>query len=190
MKKPSMRNKICSITLRLSVILCLCLAMSLTFWPSMQATAAGTTGMITTLVVVLEIPFLIFCGDRIYNRMPILKWMWLGMLITGVRFVALSYVTNPVIILLTQLPAVALFACIEFFPVLYLSRSVDKEVLSTAQSVLQMVSFGLARIVGTSVGGFLAEMMSLGEVFRLNGWMLVAAAAVLFYPLVKKRRAA
>ena len=150
----------------------------------------GTTGLITTLVVVLEIPFLLFLGDKVYKKFPILTWMWLGMLITGIRFVALSYVTNPVIILLTQLPAVALFACIEFFPVLYLSRSVDKEVLSTAQSVLQMVSFGLARIVGTSVGGFLAEMMSLGEVFRLNGWMLVAAAALLFFPLVKKRRAA
>ena len=35
-------------------------------------------------------------------------------------------VTEPWVILLTQLPAVALFACIEFFPVLYLSRSVDR----------------------------------------------------------------
>lgn len=150
----------------------------------------GTTGLITTLVVILEIPFLLFLGDKIYNRLPILKWMWLGMLINGVRFVALSYASSPWIILLTQLPAVALFACIEFFPVLYLSRSVDKEVLSTAQSMLTMVSFGLAKIVGTSVGGFLAESMSLGQVFRLNGWMLVVAAAALYIPLIRKRKAA
>ena len=47
MKKPSMRKKNFGISLRLSVILCLCLVLSLIFWPSMQATAAGTEGMIT-----------------------------------------------------------------------------------------------------------------------------------------------
>lgn len=150
----------------------------------------ATTGLITTLVVILEIPFLLFLGDRIYKKLPILSWMWLGVLINGVRFAALSYARSPWVILLTQLPAVALFACIEFFPVLYLSRSVDKEVLSTAQSVLQMVSFGLAKIVGSSVGGFLAEQVGIGQVFRMNGFMLIAAALLLYIPLMKRRRAA
>lgn len=145
----------------------------------------GVTGVITTLTVVLEIPFLFF-GDRLFGRMSIFKWMWLGLLVNGLRFFALSFAREPMLILLTQLPSVALFACFEFFPILYLGRLVDKEVSSSAQSVLQMTSFGLARIVGASAGGAMAEMLGIGPVFRLGGAVLLAAALITFIPLCKR----
>ena len=56
----------------------------------------------------------------------------------------------------------------------------------SAQSVLQMTSFGLARIVGASVGGAMAEAIGIGMVFRLGGFMLLAAAAVTFVPLCRR----
>lgn len=145
----------------------------------------GVTGVITTLTVALEIPFLFF-GDRLFGRMSIFKWMWLGLLVNGLRFFALSFARAPMLILLTQLPSVALFACFEFFPVLYLGRLVDKEVSSSAQSVLQMTSFGLARIVGASAGGAMAEVLGIGPVFRLGGAMLLAAALITFIPMCKR----
>ena len=49
---------------------------------------------------------------------------------------------------------------------------------------------GLAKIVGSSVGGFLAEQVGIGQVFRMNGFMLIAAALLLYIPLMKRRRAA
>lgn len=139
----------------------------------------SVTGIITTLTVVMEIPFLIFFGDRIFKKLTIIQWMWLGLIINGLRFVALSYVRSPLVILLTQLPSVALFACFEFFPVLYLKEIVGKEVLSTAQSVFQMTSFGLARIVGASAGGMLAQALGIAPVFRMGGVMLLVCAAVM-----------
>lgn len=145
------------------------------------------TGVITMLTMVMEIPFLYF-GDRLYRRMSIFKWMWLGLAISGLRFAALSFARAPMVILLTQLPSVALFGCFEFFPVIWLGQRMDKEISSTAQSVLQMTSFGLARIVGASVGGAMAEAIGIGMVFRLGGFMLLAAAAVTFVPLCKKMK--
>jgi len=145
----------------------------------------GVTGVITTLTVVLEIPFLFF-GDRLFKRMSIFKWMWLGLLVNGLRFVALSFARAPMLILLTQLPSVALFACFEFFPALWIGQQVSHEVSSSAQSVLQMTSFGLARIVGASAGGAMAEMLGIGPVFRLGGAMLLAAALITFIPLCKR----
>ena len=145
----------------------------------------SVTGVITTLTVVMEIPFLFF-GDRFYRRMSIFKWMWLGLLINGLRFTALSFAKAPVLILLTQLPSVALFACFEFFPVIYLGETMSRELSSSAQSVLQMTSFGLARIVGASVGGAMAEVMGIGMVFRLGGCMLLAAAVCSYVPLCQR----
>ena len=148
----------------------------------------SVTGIITTLTVVMEIPFLFF-GDRLFRRTSIFKWMWLGLLITGLRFAALSFVRTPLLILLTQLPSVALFACFEFFPALYIGQHLDREISSSAQSVLQMTSFGLARIVGSSMGGALSEQLGIGMVFRLGGFMLLAAAACSYFPLCQKRQA-
>ena len=145
----------------------------------------GVTGVITTLTVVMEIPFLFF-GDRLFSRMSIFKWMWLGLLVNGLRFFALSFAHTPVVILLTQLPSVALFACFEFFPALWIGQQVSREVSGSAQSVLQMTSFGLARIVGSSAGGALAELLGIGMVFRLSGALLLAAALITFIPLCKK----
>ena len=145
----------------------------------------AVTGVITTLTVVMEIPFLFF-GDRFYRRMSIFKWMWLGLLVNGLRFAALSFAKAPALILLTQLPSVALFACFEFFPVIYLGETMSKELSSSAQSVLQMTSFGLARIVGASLGGAMAEVLGIGMVFRLGGFMLLAAAACAYVPLFRK----
>ena len=119
--------------------------------------------------------------------MSIYRWMWIGFVINGLRFLALSYARTPALILLTQLPSVALFACFEFFPALYLSTIVDKELLSSAQSVYQAVSFGLARILGASLGGVLAQALGIAPVFRLSGAMLLIVSLVSFIPLFKKR---
>ena len=147
----------------------------------------AATGVITTLTVVMEIPFLLFFGDRLLKKMSIYRWMWIGFVINGLRFLALSYARTPALILLTQLPSVALFACFEFFPALYLSTIVDKELLSSAQSVYQAVSFGLARILGASLGGVLAQALGIAPVFRLSGAMLLIVSLVSFIPLFKKR---
>lgn len=144
-------------------------------------------GVITTLSVIMEIPFLFF-GDKLFKKMPIWKWMWVGLVITGLRFAALSYARSPLIILLTQLPSVAMFACFEFFPAIYLSGAVDKELLGSAQNVYQVVAFGVSRILATLIGGAISEAVGLGMVFRGVGVMLLLAAALGYMPMWKRSR--
>ena len=87
---------------------------------------------------------------------------------------------------MAQLLGISQLACFEFFPYVYPGRVASKELLSTVQSTYQMISFGIARIVGNLLGGFVADATSIPTVFAINGIMLLAVAAMLFVPLRRK----
>lgn len=145
------------------------------------------TGVITMLSVSLEVPFLLF-GDRLMKRMSIWKWMWIGLIINGLRFVLLSIVRTPALIVLSQIPSVALLACFEFFPAIYLNRAVDKELRGTVQNTYTLIAFGASRIVGALLGGFIADAAGIPTVFAINGTLLLSAAVVFFLPLRRHAR--
>ena len=144
------------------------------------------TGVISTLAVSLEIPFLLF-ADRLMKKLPIWTWMWIGLAVNSVRFLALSVVRAPGLILAAQILSVFQLSCFEFFPFVYLGRIAPKELLSTVQSTYQMVAFGVSRIVSSLLGGLIADYTGIHAVFGINGALLLAAAVLLFVPL--RRRA-
>ena len=145
------------------------------------------TGLITTLAVSLEIPFLLF-GDKLMKKLSIWKWMWIGLIVNGLRFVVLSIVRTPVLIVLSQIPSVFLLACFEFFPAIYLNKAVNKELRGTVQNTYTLIAFGASRIVGSLLGGFIADATSIPTVFAINGALLLLAAVVFFVPLRRRAR--
>lgn len=145
------------------------------------------TGVITILSVILEIPFLMV-GDKLYKKLTFWQWLWIGMLLNGIRFFGLSCTTSPVAIIVIQILSVSHLACYEFFPTIFLSTSVDKELASTAQTVYQTVAYGAGRIVGTLLGGVLADAIGIASVFRAGGVLLIAAAVLTFVPLCRRMR--
>ena len=145
----------------------------------------AVTGALTIISVVLEIPFLLV-GDKLYKRFSIFKWLWIGLLLTAVRFIALSYAKTPLFIMLSLLPCVFIMISFEFYPSIYLSRTVSRELAGSAQNVYQTVTYGAARIAGALLGGMLAERIGIALVFRAGGFLLLFAAAVTFIPLCRK----
>ena len=145
------------------------------------------TGLITMLAVSLEVPFLLF-GDKLMKKLSIWKWMWIGLIVNGLRFVVLSIVRTPVLIVLSQIPSVFLLACFEFFPAIYLNKAVDKELRGTVQNTYTLIAFGASRIVGSLLGGFIADATSIPTVFAINGALLLLAAVVFFVPLRRRAR--
>ena len=145
------------------------------------------TGLITTLSVMLELPFLLF-GDRIMKRFSVWTWMTLGLLVGSVRFFLLSAVRSPALIVAASMLSIANLACFEFIPFVYLGRVTRKELQGSAQSVYQMISFGIARIVGALLGGVIADAAGIPRVYALLGGLLLCAAAVFYVPM--RRQAA
>ena len=142
----------------------------------------AVTGVITTLSVILEIPFLLF-GDRIMKRFPVWTWLIIGLCFGAVRFFLMSVVRTPVLIVLTQMLSISHLACFEFIPFVYLGRVTQRELLGSVQSVYQMISFGIARIVGALLGGFIADAAGIPTVFGICGALLLATAVVSFAPM-------
>ena len=141
-----------------------------------------TTGFISTLSVVLEIPFLLV-GDKLMKRMSIWRWMMLGLLIGAARFALLAAVRTPVLLILAQLLSIAHLACFEFFPMVWIGQTVRPELQASGQSVLQMISFGTARIVAALTGGWLADKMGIPATYAACAGLMLLSAAGAFFPM-------
>ncbi len=134
------------------------------------------TSIITLLAVILELPFLYF-GDRLYKKTNIWNWLLIGMLFNGVRWLGLAFSKTAVVNILFQLPGVTVLACFEFFPALYLNKRVSPELAGGAQSMLSLVSFGAAKVVGSLIGGQICQYTGIPALFAFFGiWMLVGIA--------------
>ena len=142
----------------------------------------AVAGLIATLSVALEIPFLLV-GDRLMKRLSVWTWLSVGLGIGAVRFALLSVVRAPWAIVLAQSLSIAHLACFEFFPMIHLGRAVSRELQASAQSVLQMISFGVARIVGSLAGGFIADARGIPAVYAMCGALMLVTAVVSFMPM-------
>lgn len=137
------------------------------------------TSIITLLAVILEIPFLCF-GDRLYRKANIWNWLLIGMVCNGIRWLGLAFSTTALPSILFQLLSVTVLSSFEFFPALYLSRRVSPELYGGAQSMLALISFGAAKIVGSLIGGQICQFTGIPALFAFFGvWML--AGCVLFW---------
>ncbi len=148
--------------------------------------STAVAGVITVLSVIFEIPFLLV-GDRLYKKLTIFQWMWLGLLLNALRFVGIALTRSPVVMAIILLPTVFLMICFEFCPAIFLSTAVSKELTGTALSVYQSIGYGIARIVGAMLGGILADRIGIAAVFFWGGSLLVAASALTFVPLWLRR---
>ena len=146
------------------------------------------TGLINTVSVMLEIPFLLF-GDRIMKRFSLWTWMTIGLVLGAIRFLLLSVLRNPALIVLAQLLSIAQLSCFEFFPYIYLGRITRKDLLASAQSVYQMITFGVARILASLVGGAIADAAGIPFVYGVSGAIMAVTAVAFYAPMRRRARA-
>ena len=139
---------------------------------------------ITIISVMLELPFLYF-GDRIAKKLSVWNWLLIGILLNGIRWIGLAYSRSMAAILLFQIPSVTVLACYEYFPALYLNRRVPAELSGSAQNMLAVIMFGVAKVVGSFVGGQVCEYTGIPTMFLILGIMGIAGFAI-FLPVTRK----
>lgn len=181
-------------TLYLYIVILFC-TMSSQFYMSFFTKYLGDLGMgndtvsvITLLSVLPEVLFLIVENKlrRIPHMNSVWKWIWLGMAVNAVRWLLLSVLKQPWQIIIVQLfTAVSVMSCLEFFPALWLARHVDKGLSSSAQSMLNVTSFGVAKLLGSLLGGVICEMTGIPFMFRVFGIMLTIGSIAFFIPMKK-----
>lgn len=139
---------------------------------------------VAILSVMLELPFLFF-GDKLARKTNVWNWLMLGILLNGIRWIGLAFSKHIVTILIFQIPAVTVLACYEYFPALYLNRRVPVELSGSAQNVLAIVMFGVAKVVGSFVGGMVCDLTGIPTMFLILGIMGVTGFAVLM-PITRR----
>lgn len=143
--------------------------------------------VITWVSVFLEIPVLLF-ATRIMRRLSIWQWMIVGYALNGVRwlgFVVAHDLGSWQLLLVAQIPAVTAMACFEFFPALYIGKIIAPELSSSAQTLLTFTSFGIAKVIGSLLGGLISDIVGMRSIFLFFGILLLVAAVALL-PFCRK----
>ena len=136
------------------------------------------------VAILLEAPFLLF-SRRFMRKLRVTQWTLLGFVLTGARFVGIALTRSLPVLVLLQLAAVAVMACFEFYPSLFMNAVAPKELKGSVQSLNVLVTFGLTQLTGSMLGGFLAERLGLQATFGIYGAFLFVALAAFALPATR-----
>jgi len=124
-----------------------------------------------------EAPYLLLSG-RIYRKWGAEKPMIIAAALLAGRWLLLGLAQSPAAALLTQLLHGGGFIVISVSMALWIAEHVPGDLRAGGQALLNMVTFGLARIPGNLLGGWIAGNWGRGRAFLLCAGICAAAAAV------------
>lgn len=148
----------------------------------------GLLGLGYLISAASEAPYLLLSG-RVYRRFGAVKPMCAAALALSLRWLLLGTARSAAVALLSQLLHGGGFIVLSVSMAYWISEHVPASLHASGQMLLNMATFGIARISGNLAGGFLAQVLGRGGVF-LTGAALCTAWDALFigYCYLQKRR--
>ena len=125
-----------------------------------------------------EAPYLLFSA-RVYRRFGAAKPMCAAAGLLAGRWLLLGLARGPVAALLSQLLHGGGFIVITVSMAYWISDQAPDELRASGQALLNMVTFGVARISGNLLGGALAQALGRGGAFIAAAGVCAAAAVLL-----------
>lgn len=150
----------------------------------------GMLGWAMFLSASSEIPFLLF-ADRILKKLGIYLTMTLSAAAAGVRWMLLSSITNPYVILPLQLMHGLTFIVFSYSMSTYINKNVPKELKASGQALNGLVNLGVARILGSLFGGFISNSTGIRKLFFYNSGIVFISVIIfglLFIALKNKNQ--
>jgi PPP family 3-phenylpropionic acid transporter len=166
------------IYLAISMVIQITLGYYYTFFPVYyKAMGADNVLLGWTMVIssVSEIPFLLF-AKRIIERFRITHLLLMSSLAAALRWFTFSFTDNPVWVLPAQILHGFIFIVLSVTIAIFINQQVPKELRASGQALNGLLSLGIARIIGSFVGGFASEAFGMKEVFFYNGWIVLGCA--------------
>ena len=131
-------------------------------------TGSDTLGTLAVAVsTVGEIPFLLASG-RIVKRFGVRKMLIAAGFMMGVRFLIWGFVTNPQILLVSQLLHATNFVVLDYSLAVYINDRMPPELKATGQAFKMVVGFTLPLAIGSPVVGILSDLLGIQAVFRIG----------------------
>ena len=139
-------------------------------------------GIAWALGALVEVPIML-AFPLLLRRVGLDRLLVVGAVLFALRAAAIVVTRDPLVVTLSMLLHGGAFALFLVGGVMYVSRHAPAGAAATAQGLLVAIVFGLAQVVGPSVGGLLAESIGLQSTFGLAGIGSLAAVGVLAWVL-------
>jgi MFS transporter, PPP family, 3-phenylpropionic acid transporter len=154
-------------------------------------TGSDSLGALAVAVSTIgEIPVLFVIG-RIVRRFGIRATMTAAGLVMGLRFLIWGYVTDPVILVVSQVLHATNYVILDYCLAVYINDKMPAELKATGQAFKTVVGFTLPLAVGSPIVGVLSDMLGIQAVFRIGAvWFfaVTAAFAVVFAVMGRRER--
>ncbi|CAM3615450.1 MFS transporter [Marinicrinis lubricantis] len=124
-----------------------------------------------------EIPFLLFAG-RIFKRIKI-PYIFLGAAVaTTLRWYLFYAIQSPEWLLPVQILHGLIFIVISVTMATFINKEVPDELKASGQTFNGLLSLGVARIIGSFVGGITSESFGMRNVFLYNALMILVCIVI------------
>lgn len=160
------------------------------FFPIHYVQLGADSGLLGTAMVISafsEIPFLLF-ADRIIKKFGINKVLISSALIISTRWMLTGIVTDINIILLVSAAHGCSFIVFSYCLATFINKNVPKELRASGQAMNALLCIGLARMIGSSIGGVISDVTGFSRVFQLNSLICFIAPLIfgLFFTITRK----
>jgi PPP family 3-phenylpropionic acid transporter len=145
----------------------------------------GLIGFAWTLASLSEIPIMLGAGWMI-RKISTSGLLKISFLAYALRWLLLSFISTPVLAILTQLLHGLSFAAFLIGGITYIGHLAPEGLNTTAQSIFTSVSFGLASIIGSLLGGYFYDTWGMSAMFR--SFSLIAFFGLLIFYLSDRLR--
>ena len=149
---------------------------------SIYLDAIGTSesgiGLGWAIASMSEIPLMFYSG-RIISRIGSSGLLKIAFITFAIRLLIFSFTTTPALAISLQLLSGLSFGFYLVGAVTYVKEHTPEGLSTTAQSIFNLVGFGIGAIAGSLVGGYLYETAGITALFRLLSIIALAALAFL-----------
>ena len=160
---------------------CFYFVIQITFWfyysffPIHYVQLGLTVESWDVFLIAIELPFLFF-ADRIIKRFGINKVLISSALIISIRWMLTGIVTDINMMLLVSAAHGWSFIVFAYCMATFINKNVPKELKASGQAINALLCIGLARMIGSSIGGVISDVTGFSQVFRLNSLICFIAA--------------
>jgi len=146
----------------------------------------GTYGLYFTICIAAETSLMLF-GSRLLSKINIYNIFLLVCLGACFRALIAYLAPNIYVMQLSTIGHALLFAPLWSRLSPYVNSIVSKEMRATGQAAWYIMAFGLGPVLGSALGGLVADLCGIRNLFAVSAGMLFAVAVV-FYFLFRHQR--
>lgn len=149
---------------------------------------SGFLGMSMVISAFSELPFLLF-ADKIIKRFGINKILISSALIISIRWMLTGIVKNINLLLLVSAAHGWSFIVFSYCMATFINKNVPKELKASGQAMNALLCIGLARVIGSSIGGIISDVTGFSQVFWINSLICLIAALTfgLIFTIIRMR---